>query len=281
MGFNSRLSVVLSAFSIMVFLSIIGVLAGPAIPSVSDPIATEPIDLSACSTVVLWCNATITDDDGWEDIDVVNATFWDPAATTEDASDDNSSHYTNYTCSLGTNTTANDVPANCSFTLWYYANPVDWTCKIYANDTSGNVDSNSTTTVTINTLRALDAENTINFGSLAPGATSPSDVNNTVTNCGNAIIDLNLTGTNLTNATASVSNITVTYIKYNLTNANQDYTANMTSLTESDLTRSEFSLAKSMANPSNRTTHWKTSLPSVIEELVYTGTITFTAVEDT
>jgi hypothetical protein len=258
-----------------------GVLAGPAPPSVSNVIATDPVDLQACSTVVIWCNATISDGDGWEDIDTVNATLWDTGSTTEGASDNNSNHYTNYSCALGTNTSLNDVPANCSFTLQYYANPAEWTCKVYANDTSSNFDSNSTADVTINTLRALDAENTINFGSLAPGATSPADINNTATNCGNSVIDLNLSGTNLTNASATVTNISLTYVKYNVTDAGQNYTVNMTSLTETPVTRTEFSLAKRTNGPSNQTTYWKIGIPAVIEGLVYTGNVNFTAVADT
>jgi len=121
----------------------------------------------------------------------------------------------------------------------------------------------------------------INFGSLSPGGTSTDDVNNTVTNCGNAVIDLNLSGTNLTNASASVANITVGNVKYNVTNPGQDYTANMTSLTLSSVTRTEFSLAKRTTTPSNQTTFWKISIPASIENLIFTGAITFMAVADT
>jgi hypothetical protein len=280
MGYNSKFLIVLTACVCITFLSIkIGVLAGPAVPSVSNPIATDPIDLGACSTVVIWCNATISDVDGWDTIDKVNATLWNYSSTTEEVSDDGSNHYTNYSCVLGTNTTPTDGPVNCSFTLQYYANPGEWTCKIYVNDTVGEVGSNFTN-LTINTLRALDAEDTINFGSLAPGGTSPEDVNNTVTNCGNAPIDLNLTGTNITNASASVTNISVGNVKYNVTDWNQSYTDNMTSLTETS-THADFTLAKRTNGVSTNKTYWKITIPAVIENFVYTGNITFTAVVDT
>ncbi len=282
MGYKLKFLILLIIGGCLTFISLrIGVLAGPAVPSVSNLTATDPVDLSACSTVVIWCNATVSDGDGWEDVDNVNATLWDDSVTNEGDSDDNSNHYTNYSCTLGTNTSLNDVPANCSFTVQYYANPAEWTCKIYANDTSSNVDSNSTADVTVNTLRALDAENTINFGSLAPGANSSADINNTITNCGNVAIDLNLSGTNLTNASASVTNISVTNVKYNVTDWNQDYSDNMTSLLYLDDTRTEFSLAKRTNGESNQTTYWKIGMPASIETLIYTGTITFTAVADT
>ncbi|UCC91861.1 MAG: hypothetical protein JSV39_01145, partial [Candidatus Aenigmatarchaeota archaeon] len=75
MGGNLKFLIVLTAWICLAFLSLgIGVLAGPAVPSVSNPVATDPVDLSACSTVVIWCSANISDGDGWGDIDNVNAT---------------------------------------------------------------------------------------------------------------------------------------------------------------------------------------------------------------
>jgi hypothetical protein len=184
---------------------------GNAAPVVGAITTSDDISIPTCGNVTVWCNATITDANGGNDIKTVNATLWDPASTTEGVADDNSTHYTNTNCTLngGSGSTVN---ANCSFALQYYANATDWTCNIYANDTSGNVDNNTKTDVTINTLKALGVESTINFGSLAPGATSSDDVNNTVTNCGNVPIDLNLSGTNLTNASATLANISVSSI---------------------------------------------------------------------
>ncbi|UCC91860.1 MAG: hypothetical protein JSV39_01140 [Candidatus Aenigmatarchaeota archaeon] len=249
-----------------------------AAPVVGPMSTSDNIALSSCGTVLIWCNATVTDSNGWNDIDLVNSTLWDDAAANEGDSDNNSNHYTNYSCYFsGSGSTAE---ANCSFTLLYYANPAEWTCKIYANDTASNVSSNSTANVTVNTLRALDANNTIDFTSLAPGATSPSDVNNTVMNCGNAAIDLNLSGTNLTNASATVTNISVTNVKYNMTDYAQDYAANMTSLTTTT-TYADYSLVKRTNGLSISDTYWKISIPGSIETLTYTGTINFTAVADT
>jgi len=210
----------------------------------------------------------------------VNATLWDSLNSVEETSDDNNLHYTNYSCALETNISLYTVTVNCSFTVEYYANPSNWTCKIYANDSTANSASNSTDNITINTLRALDAEANINFGALAPGVTSASDVNNTVTNCGNVALDLNLNGTNLTNVSASVANITVSYVKYNVTYPGSDYTVNMTSLSASSI-YANFSLVKRTTTTSTNKTYWKIAIPSSIENLIYSGTITFTAVENT
>ena len=250
-----------------------------ASPVVGPLTTSDNIALSSCGTVLVQCNTTVTDSNGWNDIDVVNATLWDAGSTTEGASDDNSTHYTNQSCNFtGSGSTAN---ANCDFTFQYHANATEWTCKIYANDSTNNVDSNSTADVTVNTMRALDAENTISFGSLAPGVTSSTDVNNTVTNCGNAAMDLNLSGTNLTNASASVTNISVGNVKYNVTDSDQNYTTgNMTSLTETS-TYADFTLAKRTNGVTTNKTYWKIGIPASIETFLYRGNITFTAVADT
>jgi hypothetical protein len=241
------------------------------------------IDLSSCGTVKVWCNATITDSNGWNDVNMVNATFWDPAATSQEAADNNNTHYTStqYTgaCTLNGGSGSN-VNANCSFTVLYHANPAAWECRIYANDTSSNVGNNSRTGITVNTLRALDANNTIGFGSLSPGATSVSDSDNIVLNCGNTALDLNLSGTDLTNATASVTNVSVSYVKYNVTDAAQSYADAMIALSTTPA-YANFTLAKRTTVLSVDDTYWKIGIPASIENLVFTGTISFTAVPDT
>lgn len=266
------------AFFLVLSLVVSLVAASPASPAVGTITASDSIDLASCSTKVVWCNATASDADGWTDIDAVNATLWDPAATTEAAADDNSNHYTNSSCPLGTNTSLTDVPANCSFTLQYYANAAEWTCKLMVNDSTSATGSANITTVTVNQLIALDAENLVDFGSLDPGATSSADVNNTITNCGNVQIDINLSGADLTNNGATVANITVGQVKYNVTSYDQDYTANMTALSAAQTARPEFDLAKRTNGASTKKTYWKIKLPSPIQALTYTGTITFTAV---
>ncbi|NIO21306.1 MAG: hypothetical protein GTN76_11365 [Candidatus Aenigmarchaeota archaeon] len=254
------------------------VAVGTAAPVVGNIYFTpSPIDLSSCGTVTIWCNATVTDANGYNDVQAANVTFWDEAATNEGNSDDNSNHYTNVSCTLNSGS-GSTVQANCSLTLQYYANPANWTCKVYANDTGGESDSNSSN-VTVNSLIALDADNTIDFLTLSPGATSSDDVNNTVTNCGNVIMDLNLSGTNLTNTTATVANITVGNVHYNVTDYYQDYATLMTALTNTS-TWADFSLAKRTNGVSTNKTYWKISIPGSIENLIYTGTITFTAVTD-
>lgn len=257
------------------------VTVGAAAPSMGNVYVTpSAVDLSSCGTVTVWCNATITDANGYNDIVGANATIWDITTANEGDSDNSSDHYTNTSCDLNSGS-GNTVQANCSFTVQYYANnnTNDWNCKVYANDTDGSSDNNYTN-FTVNSLIALEAENTIDFQTLSPGATSTADVNNTVTNCGNIGIDLNLSGTNLTNNSATVTNISVSNMKYNVTYYDQDYTDNMTSLSTTAANIAYFNLAKRANGAMTSKTYWKIGIPGSIENLIYTGTITFTAVAD-
>jgi hypothetical protein len=251
---------------------------GNSPPVVGTVTSSDDFAPPTCGNVTAWCNATITDANGYNDIKIANATLWDPASTTIDGSDDNSTHYVTRCFLNGGSGSA--INANCSFAIVYHANPAEWTCRIYANDTSSNVHNNSKTDVTIITLRALDANNTISFGTLSPGTSSTADANNTILNCGNVPTDLNLSGTDLTNATASVTNISVGNVKYNITTPDQQYTTSMTSLSATS-TYTNFTLTKRTSGLSLNNTYWKIGIPASIENLVFTGTITFTAVPDT
>lgn len=106
-----------------------------SIPTVSSLVVTSPVDLSS-GNVTVWCNATLTDNNGHSNIVSANATFWNSAYATETASDNISKHYTNASCSLGSNTSSTKKPAYCSFNIDYSANTGTWTCKIRARDNS-------------------------------------------------------------------------------------------------------------------------------------------------
>lgn len=237
-----------------------------AAPTVGTVTATTPVTLSSGSTVIAWCNATITDTNGYSDVSAVNATIYH-STSSEGASDDNNDHYTNSSCVTagGSGTTIN---ANCTFTLQYYANANSWTCKMYANDTAG-LSGSSTASVTVNNLTGLSVPSTIAFGELALAATSSVDINHTVTNYGNTQLDIQLSGTDAADNTANAFNCTIGTVpvgntKYNVTQYAQDYTANMTALTGSAVTRTEFDLAQrtSEVSASTAKTYWKTKMPT-------------------
>ncbi len=258
-------------------LAILILLLMPAVYAGTQTVGTvttsqSPINLNAGSTTTIDCLAMVTDTDNWNNITTVNATMWDNIASTEGSADSNSNHYTNTSCSLGANTSATELPVTCSFSLQYYANPSTWTCKIRSYNSTIDLASNSVD-ATVNSLVALDVtEATIDFSTLALGATSSSDVTATVQNNGNVQIDVNLTGTALSCTSGSLAQENIHYsassgIAYGSMTALSGTTANL-----------DLNVAKSTGAASTALTYWKISIPSSGAGGTCTDTITFTAV---
>jgi len=256
-----------------------------AAPTVGEVTATDPVSLSESTNVTVWCNATVTDTNGYADVSTVSAKLWDPAATTEGGSDDYNNHYTNSSCSLsgGSGTT---VSAACRFNAYYSANAAEWTCKLTATDGSLATGTANVTTVTVNQLKALSIVSaTMAFSELALGATS-SDYNMSVNNTGNTQIDVSVDGYGAGDGdgyamtcTIGGSEISLSNLKYNLT-VSQDYTANMTALTDSAVTLSDFNLAAETTDGAGSTNsiYWKLKIPSTDVGGSCSGNVVITAV---
>ena len=252
-------------------------------PTVGTITPTDSVSLAESSIVTVWCNATITDDDGFADVMNVNATLWNPAATTEDAADSGDNHYTNASCTLsgGDGTTVN---AACAFSMQYYADPAEWTCKLTAADNTSATGTNNITTVTLNGLKALSTDSTVAFSELALGATS-GEQSITVTNTGNTQIDVSVDGYGSSDGdgyamTCSIggSEIPLSKIKYNLTSG-QDFDTTMTSLTDIAVILADFDLVKTTdGTPSTKAIFWKLRMPSSDVGGSCSGKIVVTAV---
>lgn len=255
-----------------------------AAPTVGTITATDPVTLSESTNVTVWCNATVTDTNGYSDVSTVSAKLWDPASTTEGAGNDYNNHFTNSTCTLsgGSGTTVN---AACSFNVHYSANAAEWTCKLTATDAGALTGTASATDVTVNQLKALSTVSaSLAFSELALGATSSSDKNINVTNTGNVLIDVSVDGYGAIDGdgksmTCTIGTITLANVKYNLT-ADQDYTANMTALTDSAVTLTDFNLAAESTDntASAELIYWKLKIPTTGVGGSCSGNVVVTAV---
>jgi len=238
--------------------------------------ADAAITLTAGSTVTVTCNATLTDNNGYSDIDSASATLYH-STSSSGAADDENVHYTNSSCTLGTNTSATDVPVTCSFTLNYMALNGTWTCNITADD--GTATASGTDTNTVNSLAALDVvETTINFGSMSLGSNSSTAQYINITNTGNIQIDAQFSGTDYS---CTIGTIPVGNTRYSLSSLPYD---NMTtSLTTSAVTQTNFDLgvrgvATSDGVDSKKNEYWTILIPSTGVGGTCTNTITVTAV---
>jgi hypothetical protein len=199
---------VLAAIS-MVNPSVLGVTNGTTIteayiwntePNVTSvTVGPNEISLTPGNTTRINCTAYIWDYNGWDDINVTNATFYHSSVTNVDP-DDNNNHYsanpdTNCTCEQLQSTNAS---CYCYFDIWYYANNGTWTCNITVQDDGGNAteriyrfnDSN-TGTATILSLIGIDVTNYVSYGNLSVTETSDTKPVN-ITNYGNEPINVSV-----------------------------------------------------------------------------------------
>jgi len=186
----------------------------------------QAIDLVPNGTANVSVFAVIRDYNGENDIELANATFFDNTVGYGN-SDDNNNHYTNASCALDTGYGDGfEVGANCSFTVWYYANNETWNATVEVTDNRSWTDIESNTT-TMNVLLAFVLPDTINYGQVNATEVSLQRIAN-VTNAGNVLVNLSLSGYAYTVgdgwamncSVGNVQNISIGYEQYNLTDSN-------------------------------------------------------------
>jgi hypothetical protein len=191
--------------------------------NVSAPI--NEILLSPNETVKVWCNGTATDADGFPDLNLVQGILYANSSTLE-AQDNRSVHYTDTNCNTATFNT--DGAFSCEFDVYFYAQPVDWTCFVNVSDFKGST-NNSNDTSQVLELLAIDISPTVlDFGSLQRGYESgTNDFVLDVWNLGNVVFDIIVDTYNATPGSdqamdCTTGQIPTTNIRFNET-ANVDY----------------------------------------------------------
>jgi len=247
-----------------------------------DGTANE-ITLSSGGLIWVSCNATIVDENGWQDVGTngsVNATFYHHTVNATD-SDDTNTHYTNTSCTF-IGGSGNNVTAVCRVQMEHEALNGTWTCNITAIDNSGGTGSN-TDTATVNQLIALSiAETNINFGNMNPGEKtadgSAKDIN--ITNEGNVKIDLKMKA-NSDMICDNLGSIGPGNISYAVTNVGYDSGAKLnndlsfTSLTTFNL--GVEGIITSDTQPATNLTYWGINIPYGVRG-VCNNTITLSAI---
>ncbi len=220
--------------------------------------ATDPVNLIAEGYKTVWCNATATDQNGWQDVDEANATlFIAPAA--HSSADDNDDHYTNSSCTVGAGSGYN-APIICSFRVAWHADDGEWTCNITVNST-GDSGWGNKTDITVNQLLSLNVTDLLDFGSLSVGETS-GDETLEVNNTGNVQIDIQVNGTDMDCHSGTID---VSQIHYN--ESDSVAWASMCELTTAPADTcpafsSSFNLADGAA--ASKETYWKLQVPESV-----------------
>ena len=258
-------------------------------PNVAPEVGTvtlnggSSIPLTENGTTTVQATATISDTNGISDISTTTGKLYRSGVGSSCSNDDNNC-YSDSTCATTTPCAATSCTAICNYDVWFHADPTDsgssweseyWDAWIKVIDSA---DASSTATSSgeeVNTLHALDISASINYDSLNPGADSGTlSQTTTVTDTGNAAVDIYLYGDDMESA---LSSIAVSQQEY-ATGSSISYGSG-TDLTNSSSTAVELDLSKPTSHPSTSTDdiYWGLGIPSVQEAGSYTGTTTFEA----
>jgi len=214
--------------------------------SIENNASTMALTPNASKTIYCWGLAT--DYNGWNDITFASGVFFDNTSSTYGGADDNNLHYTNNSCTITQDGTYTDW-INCSFDIWYYANPGIWNCTLLVNDTK-NKKGYGSDTINISSLLGLGLPDFIYYGEVNATEVSFENISN-VTNYGNVKINLSLSGYGFTlsdgnamNCTlGAIKNISIMHEKYNLTDSHvgvldlSQLIANYTNLTSAPVVK--------------------------------------------
>ncbi len=264
---------------------------GNAAPSLSNTTLNNgaAITLTENTTTSLTATTTVTDANGCSTITDVTANFYRTditnAACDTVGEADNNNCYPVVTCTVagGTCTGGADTSADyvCTVSLQYYADPTDagsvnaatdWSVTVEASDGTAS-STPATANAELNTLLSLDVTATIAYGTLSAN-TNTGAVNSTttVTNTGNADMDPEISGTDMTSGGDTIAV------------ANQEYSAaGFTYGAGTDLSASATQINLSLAQPTSGTApltddvSWGIGIPNGQPTGTYTGTNTISA----
>ena len=247
-------------------------------------LSNRNITINAGSTKTVYCNATLRDWDGFNDITKVNATLYYMPTSNHTAFDNNNSHYTNSTCTLnGTGPIGYLGWFICSFDVQYFANNGTWSCNMTIVNSWNYTNYGSNTTI-FYPVYALNVTDGIDYGGVSVYSFSNDTIAN-LTNLGNMAINVTVEGygakrgDNLAMNCTVNGNISIENEHFSLTNGtNYDLKTNLTStlggLTIPGLTMPKQTISGS---PIVNLTYWQLYIPPNPAGNC-TGAIIFTAI---
>lgn len=272
-------------------------------PNLNDVTIESPldsdgnIDLTAGGTTTVICNGSFSDQNGFDDIEGVNATLFFNSVGSN-AADDNNTHYTNRSC-LSSGATCTQITGEqnngtclCQFVVQYFANPGNWVCNMTINDSGSLVAATSSELTNLNEILGIGVETaSLNFGNLSVSQTS-APIRENITNFGNIPINVTVRGFGGDNETIgenlsmicdsaanSLANITFGNMKFDTKNETAfDSMVNITNQTRKiNVTIPQRLTDNSYGNSSN-STFWRLKIPLGAAG-VCNGTIIFGAID--
>lgn len=296
------------------------VLVGNSAPTLTVTLDRTTITLSENNYIWASTTITVTDGNGCNTIGQVEASLVFASSTVDQGSymcGRTSSNYASWDenyCFTATTATTTDggcmatttgttcsttvVDYDCGFQIWFTGTPTDGSAPFVdlqnaqwfvVGSTSDNIVSasatNTTQTVDIATLNALNVTGTITYPETAANAnTGATNQTATVTNTGNTVTDTEISGTALCSDGGTCQDTTTRIAdeqqKFDI--IDQTYASLTNSLSSTTPATIETVLATTTATgtPVTDDTFWGVAIPAGQANGTYTGTQTFTAVAD-
>ena len=234
------------------------------------------VTLTENTTKTVTCVATVTDNNGFEDIISVEARLYKTTSGASGSADDNVRYILtgNSECvpSGGSDLTETYT---CAFSVQFFADPADnWTCQVTPTDSigAGTADSD---TIILNALNALNVATGIAYGSMGLGNDSgASPIATLVTNTGNTLMDPQVSSS----ATMSCTIGTIPIANQKYAAATFTYSSEGVALSTVDTTLNLDLPKPTSTTPVNDNSYWGILIPSTGVEGSCTGANIFTAV---
>jgi hypothetical protein len=251
----------------------------------------SPLNLNPGNTTSFNCTGEVTDNNGFSDVTVANATIFH-SDYGETGATDNNIRYQNLSCvckQLGA--VAANASCECLYTLQYFAFNGSWTCNMTVADAYGITSARNSSPTTVNSVLAVHSPETLDYGNLSVTERSKyMQVN--VSNYGNIPINVSVRayGNNglqhhmnpyNTSMTCGTENISLGFQRYTMINATAfDSMTNITNATV-QIENLSLSVRTNDANLGNDTnsTYWRLEVPSNVAGTC-NGTLEFYAVDN-
>jgi hypothetical protein len=247
------------------------------------------ISLTPGTTTAVTVLGSITDFNGFADLTHATATIYRSGAGAACTPDDNSCYVAtteNGQCTF-VGCSESSCTLSCEVDMYFHADPTDsatyegqeWLAYTEVEDYSNGYDFASAPGVELLTLRALTVDSLINYGSLqADSDTGSFNPTTTVTNLGNVPINVDVTGTNLSDG--NVSSIPANMQKVATSTFTYNACVSCLQLSSSSAVTLGLNLTKpvSITPPIESEVYWGIAVPFTASNSAHSGTNIFTAI---
>lgn len=243
------------------------------------------IVLTPGATTTITASTTVTDYNGYSDLLYATTTFYKSDVTAACTPDNNNCYIATSSCNF-TSCSGVTCTLTCTADFRFHADPTDqdggqfWYAFMEVSDQGGATDFGTSIGVDLLTIRALEVQNAINYGTVDvnqnTGAYNPTV---DIFNYGNEAIDVQIAGTDMTDGVSSVipaaqQRFATTSFDYSTCTECYDLSVVGTTI--------EVDLDKPTTNtpPVTDTVYWGVAVPFGVASNPHSGVNTFTAVSD-